>query len=350
MGRTALNSIGTRRQPLIENGESSTSETQTTSSLALRPSPTSSVDATQPEKTGGPTSSGNGSAAVFGNERHSTRPLSRQLAEISRYLAASSPKPPATPNCRERSSLAQAPPLSFTPEFTPPKARKRLTAADFFNPESAPKYGGSDPEPLEFSMQDVTELIQEEKSRAADRAQQRTTQPLDIQDEQHAYGEESSDVDDFPLAFRAEGTNPKAGRNRRTTRYHIKQRRKHYDETMFSQTKPVFPAPSGANAPVVRLPRSTTGLVRSSALGKRHVGSNGAVRDARQRHSSPRAGSKRSGQDLPPEEPKRQRRETRWDQRLDSREDRGRKEMQRRGPGARHGICDSWRPRYDGRD
>ncbi|KAI4140003.1 MAG: hypothetical protein L6R39_006003 [Caloplaca ligustica] len=275
MGRTALNSIGTRRQPLIENGESSTSETQTTSSLALRPSPTSSVDATQPEKTGGPTSSGNGSAAVFGNERHSTRPLSRQLAEIS----------------RERSSLAQAPPLSFTPEFTPPKARKRLTAADFFNPESAPKYGGSDPEPLEFSMQDVTELIQEEKSRAADRAQQRTTQPLDIQDEQHAYGEESSDVDDFPLAFRAEGTNPKAGRNRRTTRYHIKQRRKHYDETMFSQTKPVFPAPSGANAPVVRLPRSTTGLGRTalsetqdSGIRARELGRSALDRTYRQRN------------------------------------------------------------------
>lgn len=63
--------------------------------------------------------------------------------------------------------LAEAPPLSDTRSLhAPPRPHERAVAADYFTPRSSPEPGEIRAKPLQFSMDDIVALIEEEKSKA----------------------------------------------------------------------------------------------------------------------------------------------------------------------------------------
>ncbi|KAI4121503.1 MAG: hypothetical protein LQ338_006323 [Usnochroma carphineum] len=109
---------------------------------------------------------GNGLKPVSGQCSTSSEPPSRRLSEIPDGHSSSSTDGPAPLDEQQHRRLAEAPPLSRTSDSTSSHSSKRLTAAAFFTPDSTPEYEGSSAGSTSFSDQDLTELLEEEKSKA----------------------------------------------------------------------------------------------------------------------------------------------------------------------------------------
>lgn len=284
---------------------------------------------------------GNGLKPVSGQCSTSSEPPSRRLSEIPDGHSSSSTDGPAPLDEQQHRRLAEAPPLSRTSDSTSSHSSKRLTAAAFFTPDSTPEYEGSSAGSTSFSDQDLTELLEEEKSKATATGKG-TEEPNNHAESQDESAPETktaaADISTGPH------TDHKAKQNEKKL---DRECRKAYEARMFSQSKPIFPGPVYSQVPVVRLPRPLTMPDVPSAPCQSIMSSSDTLQDAEQRQVSLLVGSKRHGQEPRPREPKRQRREPPSDRKIDPRDYRRLMKLQREYPSQRRMRGDSWRPRYD---